>query len=133
MRLSNPNDFDVTEENGDTIIALKRSNLISKIKQVLKDTEFNISIDYSNDIIAVERKNKGFIFEFVAKYKKQIKNYIASDYLSPNEADIISTIVNISDVAVYTSRSVLIDLTDKQQEEIEDIIYLKLVGTEITS
>jgi len=105
---------------------------MNKIELILKNLEkIDISrecFEYGNDIATVTKKHGGYLFEFVVKYSRNVKNYRSATYEQPEESDIDFVVDDVLDVMVYDFRNNGLELTDKECEKIIDAIKNMFVG-----
>lgn len=101
---------------------------MDKIKQLLTDTEFNIDIDYGDTWVLVSNKTGRKTIEFIVEYRKNVTNYIASDYFNPSEFDLEIEITGVSDLVIYNHKSEIIEFTDLEINDLISILEDKLIG-----
>lgn len=98
-----------------------------KIKNDCEKCLFDVNFDYGNEQSIVFKTSRGVSYEFVAHYTKTIKNHREASYLQPEEADVIFSVTDISELSIYDHKSRLVDLTNGQTETLYEIIKNKLV------
>ena len=96
-----------------------------KIKELIKKIDFDIVYDYQNNVSLQTVKYGSYTFEFNVYYKKQVKNYIGSTYLNPEEGDIFFQFEEIDDLYIYAHKNNVLDFSDDEiYMLIEEIILL---------
>lgn len=99
--------------------------IINSIEKISIDrTDF----EYDNEMATVYKKNGGYLFEFVLRYEKIIKNKFSRSYDRPEECDIDFQVVDVESLDVYGFRNVEVELTTDQLEELENILKNMLIG-----
>lgn len=96
------------------------------IIKALNKCAFDIQFDYNSDSVVYEEKTEGYLFVFKVIYKKNISNYMEATHTNPKEFDIDFEILNITNLEIYFDALGLLDLTDKQIEQLTELILKKL-------
>ena len=131
MKLSDINKFDVkTLKNGSVHISLKKSTF-QKLEGIIKNAEFKINVDYTNNYVNVNYKQGSYLIEFCVGYTKKVKNHVGSSYLNPIEYDLIFTITDVSELCVYDFKNRIIELSGLELDKLTELIDLKLNGLTI--
>lgn len=99
---------------------------MKSITKTLKGAEFQFDIDYTHNSKLVQKKIGGFLFEFIVGYNKNVKHFIGSDYMNPEESSDNIEITSITEVCIYNYKNEIIELTDDEIHEIKGLIETRL-------
>lgn len=98
---------------------------MKKLTQLIEKTDFCINYTTQNDRVLIQQKTGCYLIEFILFYDKIYTNYIASDYMNPEEFDVNFEPLEISDLIIYYKNEPL-ELSDEEIENLKTLIEIKI-------
>ena len=100
------------------------------IIDTLKKIDLTINVDYTSNLVYVEKSRGSIFFGFVAHYVKTLKDYQSSSRDLPEEYSLDFEITNITDLEIYVMQHMIVD--EKEIEKALDYLKKELIGKKIS-
>jgi hypothetical protein len=99
---------------------------MKKLIKLIEKINFDPDYNTLNNCVLIREKKGAYLIEFYLHYEQIIKNYIGSDYFSPEEYNITFEPKKISDLTIYINNEIL-ELNDKKYESLKNLIEFKIL------
>lgn len=106
----------------------ENKKLFNKIKKNLKKQDFTFVPDYTNSSTNITSRCGSYLYEFTVCYNKEVVSFTDATYLQPEESNITFEITGVENFFVYTLKNTDPCFTDKEMDELQEIVEEKMIG-----